>query len=277
MVRSDPVRGNSGKCQWGSARLQNDILKSFRGTSNVGCYNYRNIGGSRSLSLHAEGRAIDIGVRPEFKKSGDDIFALCILYAKELGLQEIIWYRRIWSASKPYIRRYYGQSPHTDHVHIGINWDGASGRTAYFVNHLRLLSVIIGPKEDLDVPKPKDVVCTVNARGGGHYVVTADGAVFAYDGAKYYNAPNSPELGLPPLKMGLNHVVDLVPSRRGKGYFMLGYDGGIFAFGDAKFRGSYLTLPDSATQGKRHFVGMRLTSKGYELIANDKATYRFED
>ena len=52
-----------------------------------------------------------------------------------MGLQEIIWNRHIWTAGRASegMRRYTGTHPHTDHVHLGMNWGGALKQTTFWV------------------------------------------------------------------------------------------------------------------------------------------------
>jgi flagellar protein FlgJ len=91
----------------------------------MGIFNCRNVRGGSTLSLHAEGRAIDIA--PYSRSQGTAISRYLLSRASELNVQEIIYYRQIWSARYPNAgwRNYTGSNPHTDHVHIGLNWLGA--------------------------------------------------------------------------------------------------------------------------------------------------------
>jgi hypothetical protein len=53
---------------------------------------------------------------------------------RAMGIQELIWNRRIWTSSQPGAgwRAYTGPNPHTDHIHIGMNREGASRQTSYW-------------------------------------------------------------------------------------------------------------------------------------------------
>jgi hypothetical protein len=55
--------------------------------------------------------------------------------ARRMGLQEVIFNRRIWTArrAKEGLRHYSGSNPHTDHVHMGMNWAGALKRTSFWL------------------------------------------------------------------------------------------------------------------------------------------------
>jgi hypothetical protein len=83
---------------------------------------------SGGFSLHSEGRAADIYVtvkNAHLKKFGDELFNRLVSNAKALELEEVIWNRSIWSAKKPYVRRYTGKNPHTAHLHVGFTRSGS--------------------------------------------------------------------------------------------------------------------------------------------------------
>jgi hypothetical protein len=96
----------------------------------MGIYNCRSIVGGKGLSLHAEGRAVDVA--PASAAQGTQIAAWLLANVERFGLQEIIWNRKIWSALHPSSgwRGYSGSNPHTDHLHIGQNWNGARAGAA---------------------------------------------------------------------------------------------------------------------------------------------------
>ena len=54
--------------------------------------------------------------------------------AKRFGINYIIWNRQQWRAYDPARgwAPYYGVSPHTDHIHISFNWDGARMRSSWW-------------------------------------------------------------------------------------------------------------------------------------------------
>ncbi len=45
--------------------------------------------------------------------------------AGEMGLQEIIWNREIWSTQRPVKHRYTGHDPHTGHIHVDFTRDAS--------------------------------------------------------------------------------------------------------------------------------------------------------
>ena len=104
----------------GTAALRDVLILLFAkgGAFDDGIYNRRPVRGGTSWSLHAVGRAIDIGVRNhdigEFIATGlvkGDNPVGC-------GICEVIWNRRRWTAEKGW-QPYSGVDPHTSHVHIG--------------------------------------------------------------------------------------------------------------------------------------------------------------
>ncbi len=97
-------------------------------------------------SEHQEGRAWDWMLdanNPSQRAVGDD-FTLWLTgtdgtgeaagNARRLGVMYVIWNRRIWSASDAASGwlPYSGASPHTDHVHVSLSWDGAYQRTSWW-------------------------------------------------------------------------------------------------------------------------------------------------
>ncbi|MFC5380366.1 VCBS repeat-containing protein [Aquipuribacter nitratireducens] len=112
-------------------------------------YGYANSGGSvRSCSQggqseHKEGRAYDwmrdVAV-PEQKAMADAFVAWATGpdprgvaggNAHRMGVQYLIWNKRIWNARSGW-KAYTGSSPHTDHVHVSLSWDGAWKRTSWW-------------------------------------------------------------------------------------------------------------------------------------------------
>jgi len=102
------------------------------GSRNLGIVNCRPVRGGKADSLHSEGRASDLGhlVRiPAEGAAGDRLAALLVQNAHALGVQCVIWNRRIWSSSRPTWRPYGGPNPHTDHLHVELTWAGARSLT----------------------------------------------------------------------------------------------------------------------------------------------------
>jgi len=93
-----------------------------------------------NTSLHASGLAADIYVKiqnPLLKAIGDALFSGFVANAAQLGLEEIIWNRQIWSKAHPAIRPYNGTKKHEDHVHVGFTAAAGKLRPPILVNVLQ--------------------------------------------------------------------------------------------------------------------------------------------
>lgn len=96
-----------------------------------GIYNCRPVRGSTTTtSLHGEGRAFDWGCTAGAKWAADAADYL-VTHSKELGIQCVIYNRRIWSGAHPSSgwRAYHGVDAHTTHLHIEFSWAAARGLT----------------------------------------------------------------------------------------------------------------------------------------------------
>lgn len=121
----------------------------FPYTFSMGICNCRNVGGSSSLSHHANCRAYDCGIptnrgayRPEL---GDPIHQLLGPHGRRLGLDHLILNRRIYSARSPNGRRYNGVHPHNNHAHIGLTAAGG-----LHLNYATLVAVLGEPAQGGD-------------------------------------------------------------------------------------------------------------------------------
>jgi hypothetical protein len=111
------------------------IHANFPQVRNLGIFVCRNIKGTNVRSAHAEGRALDIGLRadlPAEKFVGDQLFRTLIDSARRSGIDNVIWNRQIWSISlggpRPWIGHYKSgalKNPHTDHLHVEWTRDGS--------------------------------------------------------------------------------------------------------------------------------------------------------
>ena len=115
---SGPQPGVRGAMAWFLGRY------ASQGGLNTGIYNCRSVRGGRTTSLHGEGRAADFGIRPYSAKYGTQLAEAMRRKSKELGIQCIIWNRKIWSGAHPNAgwRRYTGVASHTDHIHVEFTW-----------------------------------------------------------------------------------------------------------------------------------------------------------
>jgi hypothetical protein len=94
-----------------------------------GIYNCRPVRGRQSMSVHAEGRAVDFMLPGRSNPAGIDIVRALGADGDRNGIQTVIWDRRIWSRRSPNGRAYTGVNPHTDHLHIELNRSAASSLT----------------------------------------------------------------------------------------------------------------------------------------------------
>jgi hypothetical protein len=107
-----------------------------RGGTNLGIYACRQVRGSSTTSLHGEGRACDFGVTPHSAAWGDELAEQLRLHSGELGIQCVIWNRRIWSGAYPAagFRPYRGTNPHVDHLHVELTRGAAAALTPHRVH-----------------------------------------------------------------------------------------------------------------------------------------------
>lgn len=118
----------TGRAQPGTKNLETAINDVWDKSMTFGVYNCRPVRGGTSLSLHSEGRAVDIGfpvVNGGAHPQGHQLLDVLLENAWGLGLQAIIWDRRWYSAYHPLGRYYDGVNPHVDHLHIEQAWNGA--------------------------------------------------------------------------------------------------------------------------------------------------------
>lgn len=138
---SPPAWANGANCTSytdGAAELRRHILATFPGITSIGGYNCRaNSANPSETSVHGVGRALDVMISPVNGRAnstiGDPIANWLVRNAAEIGVQYIIWNRVRWSGSRmPRVAPYGGPNPHTDHIHVELNLDGARRRTPWF-------------------------------------------------------------------------------------------------------------------------------------------------
>ena len=124
----EPARSCTGSATPGARALMSWFLGAYsaQGGRNLGIYNCAVIPGSTSTSLHGEGRATDLGV-PVGAGWAQVLADRLVALSAELGVQCVIYNRRIWSGSYPHAgwRPYNGTHPHTDHLHVELSWNSA--------------------------------------------------------------------------------------------------------------------------------------------------------
>lgn len=117
----------SGRPEPGALALLSWLQERWPVGWSGGIYNCRPVRGQKSMSIHAEGRAVDFMMPGASHPQGIEIVRELGARGRELGVQSVIWDRRIWSARSPEGRAYTGVNPHTDHLHIELT--RAAGRT----------------------------------------------------------------------------------------------------------------------------------------------------
>lgn len=122
-ARWEPARGCTSGAEPGARALLAWCLEQYPVAWSGGIYNCRTVRGTQVRSIHGEGRAIDVMLpTPSGRAHHDGYLLLGQLGAKgrQLGIQCIIFDRRIYSARSPAGRPYTGVHPHVDHLHIEL-------------------------------------------------------------------------------------------------------------------------------------------------------------
>ena len=129
------VRCTSGPSQ-GALALMRWFVEEFgdEGGYNLGIYNCRPVRGGGASSLHGEGRACDFGF-PVGDPDGDECRDRLLDRVGRLGIQCIIYERRIFSKVSPDGRYYTGVNPHYDHLHVELSRESAAKLTFATVEH----------------------------------------------------------------------------------------------------------------------------------------------
>jgi hypothetical protein len=123
---------NATGCQTGTRALGLAIKNTWsdlQSLTNVyGCFNHRRIAGSTAYSLHAEGRALDVGVPSQAKRMGWALSCELSAHRQAYGVQRIIWDGHIWSIEHADAWRELQpqtKDRHYDHIHIEQYWSAA--------------------------------------------------------------------------------------------------------------------------------------------------------
>jgi hypothetical protein len=111
-----------------------------KGGYNLGIYNCRTVRGGKTTSMHGEGRACDCGF-PIGDSDGDRLLKRLLKVPGRLGIQAIIYERRIYSAKSPAGRPYTGLVPHLDHLHVEFTKEAASTLTYTTVKRVMATTV----------------------------------------------------------------------------------------------------------------------------------------
>lgn len=127
----------------GTSAFASMLLRTYPNSRSLGISRACGSGGK---SEHKEGRAFDWGVSAYSARDRASVNSLMtwllatdkygnrFAMARRLGIQYMIWNRRIWGsyAAGSGWRRYTGSSPHTDHVHFSLSWAGARKKSSFW-------------------------------------------------------------------------------------------------------------------------------------------------
>ena len=131
-------------------------------------YGYRTWGILRHCAAeHGEGRALDWMINANDPSqlalanaitrwlAAPDSQGRAGAMAKRFGINYIIWNRQMWRAydTARGWAPYYGVSPHTDHIHISFNWDGARMRSSWW-SGVAVTTPLTGPNYTAPPPVP---------------------------------------------------------------------------------------------------------------------------
>ncbi len=134
----------SGSCTGGmtdgALKIKQYLEANFPQVEYVGGYACRSIvGNSSKMSVHGTGRALDIHIPltggSADNQAGDPIGNWLIANAESIGIQYVIWDRTQWTAERAdgtKGRKYNGQHPHNDHLHIELSVQGGQAATDWF-------------------------------------------------------------------------------------------------------------------------------------------------
>lgn len=129
-VRYEPAAKvpTATQCQTGTRALGlaiKNVWPELDSLTNVyGCFNRRKIAGSSSWSLHAEGRALDVGVPAGGNEFGWQLACDLVSNRVPIGTMRVMWDGHIWSTEKPdqWRRLQTSTDQHLDHIHIEQFW-----------------------------------------------------------------------------------------------------------------------------------------------------------
>ncbi len=131
----------TGSATPGAQALMRWIVENYgtKGAQNWGIYNCRSVVGASTTSTHGEGRALDVGF-PVGDPDGDRLLAELRKAPGRLGIQVIIYERKIYSANAPGGAYYGGEAPHYDHLHIELTRE--AGRKLTYATVKQVLSPV---------------------------------------------------------------------------------------------------------------------------------------
>lgn len=292
----------SGGARPGAVVLAKFLLDHFDADS-YGIYNCRPIPGTTTMSVHGDGRAIDLMIAPDTSVSypsnadndrGDEVAAWLVTHAEEIGFSYLIWDRGSWGAHRSGTKYSYytGTHPHNDHLHIELTPDAAQNLTTAQLEALlapahEVRTGWVGMAADGDgyrLVHSDGTVAAFNATDlggangvsaypvvdiatgpGGYWIAADDGGVFSF-GTSFYGSMGGEPLNAP--------VTAIAAAPDGAGYWLAAEDGGVFAFGSAGFYGSMGGLPLNAPVVD---IDGTPSGAGYWMVAEDGGVFAFGD
>lgn len=139
MVRYEPAGPNptDTRCQDGTRALGLAIKSTFPEflvfEQGYGCFNHRRQTSGTGWSLHAEGRALDIGVPFRHKQLGWELGCHLVNKRTTYGVMRVIWDGHIWSIEdrNPWRPLKPTSQQHHDHLHVEQYWEAARRSPAF--------------------------------------------------------------------------------------------------------------------------------------------------
>jgi len=127
----DLARGCTSGPTHGAVDLANTLLHRWApfGATSLGIFNCRYITGTATWSVHAEGRAFDLGIPASSRPELGDAVLRELLRAPDQLLQRVLWWGQIYDRETPEGRPITRGDRHETHLHIEIPWSVADGLT----------------------------------------------------------------------------------------------------------------------------------------------------
>jgi hypothetical protein len=133
MMRYEPASSSprATGCQPGTRALAQAIKVTFPELESLsqtyGCFNRRRMAGSTSWSLHAEGRAVDVGFAERHSGVGWSLACELVAHRMAYGIMRVMWDGHIWSIERggDWQRLRTTSDQHRSHIHAEQFWTGA--------------------------------------------------------------------------------------------------------------------------------------------------------
>lgn len=152
-----------GSARPGTVALGAYLEDNFPKTYVMNIYSCREIFGGSGYSHHAEGRADDHGVPTTpsggaITSIGMPIIELIGPHGRALGIDHMIYNRKIWTAAAPSGKYYSGKHPHRDHWHIGLTRTAAELLNLTTIKHIVEGSTPPAPEPPGPLPPSGDIM-----------------------------------------------------------------------------------------------------------------------